>query len=95
MKYQIIKSDKYNWTIQYFQTGGEIVQRGRYAGQPMRERWIDVGYYPNLADAARALLDKAAGDAIITGEANTLLDAINKAETKVLEILQNAKEICS
>lgn len=88
MKYRIIRHDKLNWAIEEWQAGGEIVSRGRYAGQEMKACWKPAkAFYPTLERAALNLLDMAAGDSMEAGEAASILDAIKIAETRVRETL--------
>lgn len=84
MKYRIIKHDKLNWAIQEYQEGGGEISRGRYAGQEMTARWkAPKAFYPSLRSAALGLLDQAAGDALLAGEATELLEALKLAEERV------------
>jgi len=87
MEYRIIRSDPMNWTIQQKQEAGQPITRGRYAGQLTQERWMDDGHYPSLKEAATALLDKAAGDAMLTEVTTSILDAIERAKLAVLATL--------
>lgn len=88
MKYRIVKHDKLNWAIQRFQEGGDEISRGRYAGQEKQEKWMPPkSFYPTLRHAAKDLLDMAAGDALLSGEATDILTAIQAAERTVLATL--------
>ena len=87
-QYRITHPDPHNWCIEEFQTGGGTVERGRYAGQVKQERWKAAAlFYPTLRHAALALIDKAAGDAILNGECTSILEALKLAETRVLATL--------
>jgi len=89
MKYRIVKHDKLNWAIQEHQEGGGEISRGPYAGQAMQEKWKPAkAFYPSLQRAALNLLDMAAGDTLEAGEAQSILDALRIAETRVLETLR-------
>lgn len=84
MKYRIAKPDPLNWTIEEFQEGGKVISRGPHAGKLTEELWKPAKcFYPTLKLAALALIDKAAGDALLTGEATTILEAIQVAERSV------------
>jgi hypothetical protein len=84
MKYRIIKHDKLNWAIQEFQEGGGEISRGRYAGQEKQEKWkAPKSFHPSIRNAALALLDQAAGDALLSGEATSILEALKLAEQRV------------
>ena len=90
--YRIRKRDRYNWTIERWQAGGEVISRGKFAGQVTREGWDEtspVGYYPSLKWAAVKLVDVIAGDEWPaegwTGQA--LLDALASVEARVLATL--------
>lgn len=88
MKYRIIKADKYNWDIEEAKEAGAIISRGPYAGQPMKAGWKpSERHYNSLKTAALGLIDVAAGDALLTGEATTILEALKQAEAIVLETL--------
>ena len=88
MKYRITHPDPYNWCIEEWQEGGELVSRGPYAGQAKQARWMAAAlFYPTLRDAALALVDKAAGDALLVGECQTILEAIEAARLSVLATL--------
>lgn len=88
MKYRITHPDEYNWCIEEWQEGGGTVERGRYAGQQKQARWkAPESFYPSLKHAALGLLDKAAGDALLSGEAADILSAIKQAEACVLATL--------
>jgi hypothetical protein len=64
MKYtelRIRNRDSRNWTIEGYQSGGEIIERGRFVGQEKQEKWDElnpIGYFPTLAHAAKRLLDE-------------------------------------
>jgi len=89
MKYRITHPDPHNWAIEEWQEGGSIIDRGRYKGQVQQARWkAPELFYPTLDDAAKALLRKAAGDAILNNEANNILNAIEIAEIRVMEALE-------
>lgn len=84
MKYRISHPDPLNWCIEEWQEGGDPITRGRYAGQEKTSKWkAPELFYPSLRIAAMALIDKAAGDALIAGEAQSILDALKIAETRV------------
>jgi hypothetical protein len=84
MKYRIIKHDKHNWAIQEFQEGGGEVSRGPHVGKEKQEKWkAPKSFYPSVRHAAMGLLDQAAGDALLSGEAASILDALKIAETRV------------
>jgi hypothetical protein len=88
MKYRISHPDPLNWCIEEYQEGGGVVERGRYAGQAKQARWkAPERFYPSLRIAATALLDLAAGDALIAGEATSILEAIKLAEERVIAAL--------
>lgn len=88
MKYRITHPDEHNWCIEEWQAGGEIISRGRFAGQETAARWKQpTSFYPSLKQAACGLLEKAAGDALLAGEAASILDALKLAEARVLEAL--------
>lgn len=88
MKYRIIKHNKLNWAIQEWQDEGAEITRGRHAGKATKGLWkIPKAFYPSIERAALDLIDIAAGDALLTGEANTILEAIRIAESRVKETL--------
>jgi hypothetical protein len=88
MKYRIIKHDKLNWAIEEWQEGGEIVSRGPYVGQEKISKWKPAkAFYPSLHRAAQNLLDMAAGDALLSGEARSIIEALVLAEMRVKETL--------
>lgn len=89
MKYRITHPDPMNWCIEEWQEGGDIVSRGKFAGQEKQSKWkLPNAFFPTLKIAALALIDKAAGDALLAGEATSILSAIALAETRVLETLE-------
>lgn len=90
MKYRITHPDIYNWCIEEWQEGGGTIERGRYKGQVQQARWKAAeNFYPTLDEAAKGLLRRAAGDAILTQEANSILEAIKIAEGRVIETLES------
>lgn len=99
-KYRITHPDQHNWCIEEWQDGGEKISRGRYAGQEKTAKWMDPSlFYGTLRQAALALLDKAAGDAMLTGEATSILHALELAEKRVeaalaLGVLTYTKDKC-
>lgn len=63
MKRRIIRHDAYNWAIQEWQEGGDIVERGRYAGQEKKATWKNPSkFYPSLEHAANAMLEEIVAD---------------------------------
>lgn len=57
MKRRIIRADAHNWAIQEWQDGGDIVERGRFAGQVKQSKWKNPDkFYRSLEDAANAML---------------------------------------
>ena len=88
MKYRIIKHDKLNWAIQAFQAGDGKVTRGLHVGKDKQEKWLPAkSFHPSVRNAALSLLDQAAGDALLAGEATSILEALKLAEARVLETL--------
>lgn len=88
MKYRIIRHDKHNWAIQEFQEGGGEVSRGPHVGKEKQEKWKPAkSFHPSVRNAALSLLDQAAGDALLSGEAISILDALKLAEERVLATL--------
>lgn len=84
MKYRIVKHNKLNWVIQEWQDAGAEITRGRHVGKETKGLWkIPKVFYPSLRRAALDLLDIAAGDALLSGEAQSVLDALKIAETRV------------
>lgn len=84
MKYRITKHDKLNWAIEEWQEGGEAITRGRYVGQEKQSKWMQPKeFYPSLRHAALGLLDRAASDALLAGEVNSILEALEIAEKRV------------
>ena len=88
-KFRLIRLDANNWAIERWQTGGEPISRGRYAGQLTQEKWDTVNrlYFPTLAWAAKRLLDLEIGetwpeDGWTGADIRTAIDA---AESRVLE----------
>lgn len=91
-KYAIRKLDDLNWQLFQWQEGGEIITRGRYAGQEMQSKWCPMdSYHPNVDGAVTALLkiatleNAAKGinldtDAILAAIAQARLDVIQAAE---------------
>jgi len=60
MKWTIRKMDEHNWQLFEWQEGGEIISRGRYAGQETTAKWKPLdSYHRSPAEAARALLSRA------------------------------------
>lgn len=88
MRYKISHPDPLNWCIEEWQAADGLVERGRYAGQQKQARWkAPECFYPSLRIAAMALIDKAAGDALIVQEATNILEALKLAEQHVLATL--------
>jgi hypothetical protein len=85
-KRRIIRKDSFNWAIQCWQTGGDVVERGKYAGQEKKSKWLPPeAFYNKLADAAKDMLHETIGD-VPTGEVNLtgeqLVIAIQNAEKR-------------
>jgi hypothetical protein len=87
MKYRITHPDKYNWDLERFEGGGELISRGRYVGQEKKAKWVTVSHHGNLRAAAKAMLTQAAGDALLAGEAEGILEALTLAEERVMACL--------
>lgn len=86
-KRRIIRADQYNWSIQEFQEGGEVIERGRFAGQTTVAKWKNPEkHYPTLADAARAMFGEEVADGW-TGE--KLIQHLEFRENRILEYLNN------
>jgi hypothetical protein len=92
MKYRITHPDPYNWCIEEWQEGGATIEKGRFMGGKTTAKWKAPScYYPSLKEAAMGLMQKAIGDSLLNKEANTILEAINLAEKRVLETLSQMK----
>lgn len=82
-RYRIVRYDSMNWRLERWEAGGRPTNLG-----PTREGWKGMeSYHSNLKTAALALLDTAAGDALLAGEAQSILDALKLAEFRTLEAL--------
>lgn len=93
LRYRITHPDAYNWCIEEWQEGGEINTRGRGAGKPKRSCWKQPEFfYSSLRHAALGMLEMAAGDALASGEAQNILDALTLAEARVTASLTEFKQ---
>ena len=83
---RIIRADSLNWAIQEWQEGGDLIERGRYAGQPKAAKWkVPESFFRTLADAARDLFHEIVGD-VPQGEGmngEQLAAHVTKAEESV------------
>lgn len=88
-KRRIIRSDAYNWSIQEWQSGGDVIERGRFAGQTKQAKWCNPEkHYPTLEDAARAFLKEELSDSVPIAEClqlEKLIIGIQSAEQRVTE----------
>ena len=96
MKRRIIRKDAMNWAIQEWQEGGDVVERGKYAGQEKKSKWLPAeSFYNKLADAARDMLHETIGD-VPQGEVNMtgqqLVVAITLAEERTRNYLAGLME---
>jgi len=89
-QYRIRKADPLNWVIERFEPGGEIAKRGRTAGKPKAERWVNEGNFPQLKHAAQRLIDTILGEdpEPITGR--EILERIEQAEARAIKIVEEA-----
>ena len=93
MKRRIIRADALNWAIQEYQTGGDTIDRGRYAGQTRQAKWKQPeAFYPRLRDAAVDMANEIIGDAAqgeiaLTGQ--QLVVAIELAEKRTREYVNS------
>lgn len=87
-KYAIRKLDDLNWQLYQWQEGGELITRGRYAGQPMQSKWCPMdSYHPNVDGAATALLKIATLENAEKGvnlDTEAILAAVAQARLDVL-----------
>lgn len=91
MKYRIVKSDRLNWRLESWSEGGKNPATGKL-GKP---GWRGMeSYHPSLRQAAKSLLDHAAGDALLAGEATSILEALELAERRVSEsVVENSAKV--
>jgi hypothetical protein len=96
MKRRIIRADALNWAIQEFQTGGDTIERGRYAGQEKQARWkAPEMFFARLEDAAKRFFQEEVGDTVPEGEAidlQALLVAIPAAEARTMSAVKEAAD---
>lgn len=90
-KRRIIRKDAMNWAIQEWQEGGDVVERGKYAGQEKKSKWLPAeAFYNKLEDAARGMLSDTIGD-VPQGEVDLpwlqLMQAIRDAEERTKSYL--------
>ena len=89
MKRRIIRADSMNWAIQEWQSGGDTIDRGRYAGQTRQAKWKQPEiFYAHLSDAAKRLFEEEIADGW-TGK--DLAAKFQEAETRICTYLQ---ELC-
>jgi len=85
-KRRIIRADSLNWAIQEWQEGGNLIERGKYAGQPKAAKWkMPESFFRTLADAAASMMHEKIGE-LPTGETLTgemLSQAVRQAEHEV------------
>ncbi len=94
-KLRIRCRDENNWVIEGYQEGGDLISRGKFAGQAKKAKWDEtnpIGYFSQLKFAAQRLLDEELR-AILpqngwTGE--DLSQAIQQAEKRVLLAVEKA-----
>jgi len=78
--YRIVRHDKHNWRLEKWTEGGRAP-----GGKMGAAKWKGLeSYHPTLRNAALALLDYAAGDALLTGEAMSINHALELAEARVI-----------
>lgn len=88
MKYRITHPDPFNWCIEEWQEGGKQIDKGKFQGEVTKAKWKAANeFYPTLKEAAKALINKAAGDAILNNETKDILEAIKIAEERVINSL--------
>lgn len=88
MKYRITHPDPFNWCIEEWQEGGAKIEKGRFQGEVTKAKWKAANeFYPTLKEAAKALINKATGDAILNNETKDILEAIKIAEERVINSL--------
>lgn len=95
-KRRIIRKDSLNWAIQEYQEGGDVVERGKYAGQEKKSKWLPPeSFYNKLSDAAKDMLHETIGD-VPQGETNLtgqqLMEAITGAEKRTRDYLAGLVE---
>lgn len=96
MKRRIIRADAYNWAIQEWQEGGDIVERGRFAGNVKQSKWKNPEkFYRTLEDASKAMFDEIVSDNWnISGKNLTVMiaEAHRQVANHVREILSNMED---
>jgi hypothetical protein len=84
MKYRIVRRDKLNWQLEEWMPGGKAGPKGDIGSA----KWKRLeSYHSNIEQAALALLDHAAGDAMLSWEAQSIQQAFEVAKRAVLDAL--------
>ncbi len=88
MKRRIIRADALNWAIQEWQEGGDVIERGRYAGNAKQAKWKAPEIFSSRLDqAAKFLFHEIVGD-LPNGEQLTgeqLISAVKAAEERTVK----------
>jgi len=95
VKRRIIRADSLNWAIEEWQSGGDIITRGRFTGQVKKAKWkMAESFFRTLADAARDLFHEIVGDVPhnegMTGE--QLAAHVTRAEESVKSYVSSLLE---
>lgn len=97
MKYELLRirnRDENNWVIEGYVSGGQVISRGRYAGQVSKGGWDEnnpLGYYQTLEHAARRLLDyeiKMLTDVV----GDNIINKIEEARKSVIAAVKEAQQ---
>jgi len=96
MKRRIIRADAHNWAIQEWQEGGDVVVRGRFAGNVKQSKWKNPDkFYRTLDDAAKAMLDEIVSESWdISGKnlVNVLAEAREEVSNHVRDLLRDMED---
>ena len=95
MKRRIIRADSLSWAIQDWQEGGDIISRGRFAGQVKRAGWkVPQQFFTTLTWAAKSFFHEIVGDLPqgeqLTGE--QIVTQIEAAEKRTMEYVSGLLE---
>ncbi len=86
---RINRRDEHNWVVESWNPPSEI-KVGPKKGQQSEGSWKVVGYYSSLRFAALAMLDKGTGIEVEAG--HEIIDALDKAETRIAALLSRMME---
>ena len=85
--YRIVGLDDLNVSVELWESGGEVIEKGRYQGQLSQAKWKTLGYFGNFEHACKYIVNSL--HMVLPNHILDTLYMVKKAQVTLIEKVKN------